>query len=405
MNSFLKQFRPTDAYARIPVSPKLITFSLFGKKENNLEELKNISPKKILVMRYKGMGDMVLLSPFIKKLKDLYPSSEITFVTKPSIVNLYEPCPYIKKVIGYEHSGSIFSVFRFAKKLREEKYGLAFFVRFGTYPWFAGLLIFLSRAAFRITYTEKVDVQKSIIQKDYDCFYTHLIPGNKKDVKHEIWRGLDMLNYFEKDPPKEGFIPKLELWTTEQDEIFIENLRSRKKLISEKTIVLGVGASTKKRAWPRELWKALVEKISNKYPDYKLVVIGDKNDVEIGNYLTGGPEETCISLCGLLSLRQTFCMLKHARLYVGNNSGPLHIASAAHVPCVEISCHPLGGDLENSCSPARFGAWEVPSITLRPELPKEPECAKGCIENFSHCISLVSPEKVLSAVIHFLGGK
>jgi hypothetical protein len=132
------------------------------------------------------------------------------------------------------------------------------------------------------------------------------------------------------------------------------------------------------------------------------LVIGDKNDIEIGNYLVEGSNGTCISLCGLLSLRQTYCLLKHAKLYIGNNSGPLHIASASHIPCVEISCHPLGGDLENSCSPERFGAWGVPSIALRPELAKEPECVKGCVKNFSHCICLVRPEQVLLAVIHFL---
>ncbi|TSC60309.1 MAG: putative ADP-heptose--LPS heptosyltransferase [Parcubacteria group bacterium LiPW_15] len=402
MNSFFKQFCPTDTYTRIPVSPKLLTFSFFGRPSNNLGELKNISPKKILVMRYMGMGDTVLLSPFIKKIKGMYPNSEITFVTKPSVVNLYETCPYLSKIIGYEHNGSIGSVLRFAKKLRSEKYDLAFFVRFGASPWYANLLIFLSGAPFRVTYTEKVDDLKSVMQKDYDCFYTHLIPGDKKEVKHEIWRGLDILNYFKKDSAEENYTPRLELWTTKQDELFIKKLRSENGLTDGKTVVLGVGASTKKRTWPKERWEDLVGRLSNEYPDHKFVIIGDKNDVEIGNYLTERFARTCISLCGLLSLRQTYCLLKYAKLYIGNNSGPLHIASAASVPCIEISCHPLSGDLENSCSPARFGAWGVPSIALRPELPMEPKCAKGCIENFPHCICLVSSEKVLFAANHFL---
>lgn len=403
MNFIFKQFRPTDAFTRIPVSPRMVTFSFFRRNlSSNSDELKSINPKKILIMRYMGMGDAVLLSPFMKKIKDIYPNSEITFVTKPFIVNLYEVCPYIKKVIGYEHGGSITSVFRFAKKLRREKYDLAFFVRFGSSPWYANLLIFLSKAKYRVTYTEKVSYRKSIEQKDYDYFYTHLIPGNEEEVKHEIWRGLDILKYFEKDIPEREYIPELKLWKTKQDEILIENLRSKYTLIGKETIVMGVGASTKKRAWPKELWGELLGKLSIRYPNYRFLIIGDKSDIEIGDFLADKLAKTCINFCGQLTLRQTYCLLKHANLYIGNNSGPLHIASAARLACVEISCHPLGGDLKNSCDPTRFGAWGVPSIVVRPKLPKETECIKGCIENFSHCISLVPPEKVLFAATHFL---
>jgi ADP-heptose:LPS heptosyltransferase len=65
---------------------------------------------------------------------------------------MYETCPYIDNVIGFEHNQSIGVLYKFSKDLRKEKYDLAIFSRFGASPWHIGLLLYWSGAKVRLTY-------------------------------------------------------------------------------------------------------------------------------------------------------------------------------------------------------------------------------------------------------------
>lgn len=166
--------------------------------------------------------------------------------------------------------------------------------------------------------------------------------------------------------------------------------------------MLGVGASEAKRRWPRESWEIFLGELFDKMPMITCIVIGDQSDVALGEFLAERFSGRCICVAGTLSLRQTYGLLKRSRLYVGNDSGPMHLASAAKTPCVEISCHPKGGDDSQSNSPNRFGPWKVPAVILQPAHPKDPECTAFCSKSFAHCITLVTPDEVLVGTVRLL---
>ena len=67
-----------------------------------------------------------------------------------------------------------------------------------------------------------------------------------------------------------------------------------------------------------------------------------------------------------MRLGETAALLKLVHLFVGNDSGPLHMAAAVGTPVVEISGLPDGEDPESDFSPDRFGPWGVPNRVVRP---------------------------------------
>jgi ADP-heptose:LPS heptosyltransferase len=110
---------------------------------------------------------------------------------------------------------------------------------------------------------------------------------------------------------------------------------------------------------------------------------------------------TVINAVGQTSLREAGALLTRCHLFVGNDAGPMHLAAAAGLPVIEISCHPLGGSTGQVNSPARFGPWRVPHVILRPAKAMDP-CSDACISHLAHCIQGVSIEQVKEAMTRLL---
>jgi heptosyltransferase-2 len=106
---------------------------------------------------------------------------------------------------------------------------------------------------------------------------------------------------------------------------------------------------------------------------------------------------------GKLTLRETFALLRHCDLHIGNDSGPMHLAAAAGRAVVEISPHPVGGAADADVAPERFAPWRTDHLILRPALATPP-CTHECQADQPHCILSVGVEEVLDAALTLTGG-
>lgn len=98
-------------------------------------------------------------------------------------------------------------------------------------------------------------------------------------------------------------------------------------------IVCGPGTKMQAKDWGEENWRLLLKKLSADLPSHALVLVGAKEERAACDYVVGGWRGQSVNLCGQLTPRETSAVLEHAELFLGPDSGPMHLAAAVGVPC------------------------------------------------------------------------
>ena len=105
-------------------------------------------------------------------------------------------------------------------------------------------------------------------------------------------------------------------------------------LAGKPLIVCGPGTKMQAKDWGQERWRALLARLSERYPGNGLALIGAKEDAEVSEYAAHDWNGPKVNLCGRLSPRETAAIFEYARIFLGPDSGPMHLAACARVPCV-----------------------------------------------------------------------
>ena len=375
------------------------TFWLLGmrrrRRKNDLSQV-----KRVLVVRLDEIGDVVLTTPFIRELRRNLPEAHITLIVKPAVHNLVENCPYIDEVLTYNwdapgryqdftsYGRALKVAFRY---LWHRRFDLAVLPRWDADNYRGTLLTYFSGAPWRVGYSEGVTREKAERNAGLDHFLTEVIDDSA--VKHEAERNLAVISVLG------GMISTdiLELWINADEKGVAENILASHRILPEDFLVaFGPGAGHARRMWPLSFFAELGKWLKREY-GARIVAVGGRGEAVSGEALGREMHDTVIDAVGRMTLRQTAAMLQRCHLFIGNDSAPMHLAAAAGIPVVEVSCHPQSGSSLHHNSPKRFGPWGVPHRVIQPPTPREP-CHDGCSAAEAHCILEVTVEQVKLAV-------
>lgn len=291
--------------------------------------------RKILVIRLDEIGDMVLTTPFLRELRRNYPKAEITLVVKPAVYNLMELCPYVDKIKKFTKINGRWAVFqninrakKFAYNELEQDYDLAIVPRFDSdLDYMAGAIAFYTGAGRRIGYAPWVLPRKSKSDAGLEGFYTDFVPA-REGVCHEVERNLDILRYLGCTIENTS----LELWIDKHDE------QVAKKLLStgggQRLLVLVLSAGAKHKEWPIENYMGMVEFFRQENVLPILLGAGENTREYADVFCNACPE--AIDLVGKCSLRETYAVMKQCEIFLGGDTGPMHMAVAAGLPGVAL---------------------------------------------------------------------
>ena len=104
------------------------------------------------------------------------------------------------------------------------------------------------------------------------------------------------------------------------------------------------------------------------------------------------------NLIGKTTLRETIAVLQKCDLYIGGDTGPMHMAAACGLKGVAISKHAKNADKSNVSSKERFGPWQSKIQFIQPGYSLL-GCENGCDKLYAHCIKQVSVENVYDILI------
>ena len=270
---------------------------------------------KILIIHTAFIGDIVLSTPLIQKLKDLYPKSEIDYLTLPTNQSVLYNNPNLNEIILYDKKGKdkgIKGFLKVLKILKQKKYDYA------VIPHRFIKSILLAKLA-KIPDIVGFDVATGSSLLDKKVHYDM--------KKHEVERLLNLVGYEGKKipvriyPAKENFV-KIEKMLT------ISGYTGKKE---QKLILVAPGSQRPEKMWPIEKYREVIQKLK-KNENYFIGITGSKSEKELP--LNFEKDKNVIDFRGEISLVEFGALISKADVVVGNDSSPIHIASGFEKPFV-----------------------------------------------------------------------
>jgi len=357
------------------------------------------APRNVIVVRLDEIGDMVMFSPFLRGLRRGLPEARITLVVKPAVRDFVACCPYVDEVLAFDQSGGRarrfaalpWRAWRFGVRLRRgRRFDLAVLPRWDADYYYGAFVALWSGAARRVGYSERVTPYKKIVNRGFDRLLTDVL--DDRSVRHDIAHNAEMLRFLGIAPDGEA----LEAWADDSDAAFAEETL-RAAGIGPEEMLVGIGPSgghSVLKQWPVERFAEVGWALREQH-GARVLVFGGPGEEALGAALTEVLGPTALSLVGRTTLRQMAALMARCRVYVGNDSGPTHIAAAVGIPVVAVfgsSCRhrfrPGGRSLlvwrELDCGPCRRTGH------------KENRC-HVCIYDAPLCLTDISAEEVAQA--------
>ena len=270
---------------------------------------------KILIIHTAFIGDIVLSTPLIQKLKDLYPKSKIDYLTLPTNQSVLYNNPNLNEIILYDKKGKdkgIKGFLKVLKILKQKKYDYA------VIPHRFIKSILLAKLA-KIPDIVGFDVATGSSLLDKKVHYDM--------KKHEVERLLNLVGYEGEKipvriyPAKENFV-KIEKMLT------ISGYTGKKE---QKLILVAPGSQRPEKMWPIEKYREIIERLK-KNKNYFIGITGSKSEKELP--LNFEKDKNVIDFRGEISLVEFGALISKADVVVGNDSSPIHIASGFEKPFV-----------------------------------------------------------------------
>jgi lipopolysaccharide heptosyltransferase II len=350
----------------------------------------SVEIRKILVLEYWNLGDIVMESPFLQNLRVQYPNAHIVLLTSPRVAPLID------------HQGLVDEVIVVRVPWAQH------YSRWRKYNPFSPLwlellrtLKFLHRQHFDLAFTARADIRDNCMMWLAEVrrrvgyafggggfFLTDVvIPDIRRPHFSDRW--LRLIEHLGK--PIVVRQPRLRL-TQEEEKSAEEYLREQGIQSDEFLIGIHPGARSTTRQWGEENFLTLAQRLQEHFPG-KILWFTDPNQQSSAlNGTFPGLDRTRL-LPLSLPLRQFMAVLKRCRLLICNDSGPMHIATALPVPVVGIF-----GPTE----PAWFGPLgDDHRIVIRPGFWCRP-CFDYCRFDQPYCLRAINVESVFETSVEAL---
>ncbi len=282
------------------------------------------------------IGDMVLLTPALRALKERYPGSHLTFLLRSQVVDLMKGNPYIDSCLVDKKQDGFFSSFvGLTKIIRDGSFDIAVVLHPTSFR--NALLPFFAQVPFRIGSN----------YKGRGFLFSAACPANT-DI-HEVQRYLSVMslldarNGFEGDGTSKKVAKKdrevaLEFWHTETDRNSVKKLLRRHgvslKNRKDRLIAVNIGTTWQSKRWDIERFETVIKGIIAAVCNTKIVITGSVSEQHLADQL---PQiDSTINLVGQTNLLELGALLELCALCLTCDSGPMHIAAAVGTPCVAL---------------------------------------------------------------------
>lgn len=357
-------------------------------------------PRRILVVKLADLGDVITSGPALRALRTTFPHARIVALVTAATVPVLAGSPYVDGVLTFDkfaydrplnalHPANLWAAMRLAWELRRQRFDTVVILHHLTTRWGA-----LKYAALALATGARRRVG---LDNGRGWFLTHRVTDGGFGARHEVEYALEVVGLLGARTDD----PRLEVPISPADAAYareVLNPDGPRPLIA---IHPGSGGWSLARRWEPAGFAAVADALAERY-GARIVLVGtasDDIDQVMGEMCT-----SALNLSGRTTVGQLAAVLRYCDLFIGADSGVMHVAAAAGTPTVAIF---------GPTNPWAWGPWLPPErYRIVRSAPLCSPCAytdtglgtpQGCPERT--CMRMVTVNQVLAAAEALLAGE
>ncbi len=337
--------------------------------------------KRILVIKLKQPGDVLVSTPVLAALKEAFPQARVTYLLRRGTEEMISGHPLLDDLLVLDRGAGLPGQWRLLRQLRRGRFELALELSGGDrgafYAWISG-------ARERLGFTRPGKTWQNRA-------FTRQMPFPPLRM-HMVLHNLELLRLLGLTPPPN---PRLEFFWSPQAEVRVEAQLKSLGLARGAFVVMHPGAGWRFKCWTPEGYARVIEAI---HQDCGLPVVltasRAAHEQELLAAIRAQVRVQLPDLAGKLTLKELGALIAQARFFFGVDSAPMHLAAAVGTPAVAL----FGPSGDFNWGPRGEG-----HLVIKKDWDCIPCGKDGCEgSKVSRCLTEISPEEVLAAMeAHF----
>lgn len=365
-------------------------FSLLNRLERRSQQPPEhpLQLQRILVMKYFGMGSLILASPMVRALRQHYPNVRVDLLTIEQNRVVSEILPIFDCIYTVDTrslSSVLKSMLRALRRIRREKYDVVIDVEF--FSRLSGLVSYFARPRYTVGfYLPEIWRGNFLTHPVHFNYYRHAIVTFMALAKS---LGIESADY-----SLEPIVVSDDAEKSARASLQAMGVLSGRRIVC---VNVNTGPLSPERRWPEENFVKLIQLILSKFPEIIILLIGAPSDLPLVtkiHALVGSQNQNrVLNVGGKFSLPELCALLRTSELLITNDSGPLHLAEALATPAVSFfgpETPLLYGPTGDNQIVFYKGIYCSPCLNVHNQ--KQAPCKGNNI-----CMKLISPEEVFAS--------
>jgi len=283
---------------------------------------------KIMIRATNWVGDAIMALPALRAVRSRFPEAEIAIVARPYVADIYRDQQICDQLIHYDPRGThagLFGSGRLAAELRAHKFDVALLLQ---NAFDAAWLVWRAGIPERIGYAR--DGRSFLLTKALPVPQRGEFPSHEKFYYLELVRRAGWLD----SVPDVAFIglnvPEEKRRSAEE---FLSKSGVRRAVLR---IAIGAGASYgSAKCWPPARFAELANRLQSQ-TDADVILFGTAAETDVSNAIAAEMRRPPIDLTGKTAIADLPALLSQCHLFIGNDSGAMHVAAAVDLPVVAV---------------------------------------------------------------------
>jgi heptosyltransferase-2 len=335
--------------------------------------------ENVLILQTSFLGDTVLTLPLISEVRRRFPVQKLSVLCLPASRELLLDHPAIDEILPYDKKSSDRG-WRGLQRTAARVQGKQFTVALTPHKSMrSALLLYLAKIPHRVGFRES-----------RGWFFFHQRAERNPEL-HDVERNLSVLRAFGLAPEECERTIDLPVSSAVQAAV---NRKLQALGVNDNDPIIGVSPGS---VWPTKRWAAqgfaaLIQMLREQR-GCQVLLFGGADDAAVVDDIQKRCGEPAINLVGEIGLRELPAAIGRCRVFVSNDSGPMHIAVARRVPTVAVFCA--------TTPELGFYPYSSNAIVVQRQLSCRPCASHGgrrCPLGTEDCIRQIRPETVLHAV-------